>query len=93
MCHTAHSASICTLANLITSYCEQGLSKFTDEILSEAWEYEPEARITAQCIYERFMHVRDNCDINDIDDDKAKLREKTENEMNKLATEIMPSIV
>ena len=69
----------------------QGLLQFVEKILTEAWDYEPEARITARCIYERFNQLRNACVITDVNDDETKqaddiiddetkLLEKTKNE-------------
>ena len=63
-----------------------------DEILTESWEYEAEARITARCVYERLLHLRD-LDVTSDSDEAARLREKVENEVNKLANSVISTVV
>ncbi|XP_076820246.1 TGF-beta receptor type-2-like isoform X1 [Clavelina lepadiformis] len=70
----------------------KGLSIFVDEILTESWEYEAEARITARCVYERLLHLRD-LDVTSDSDEAARLREKVENEVNKLANSVISTVV
>nr|CAB3266925.1 Tgfbr-IIb [Phallusia mammillata] len=71
----------------------KGLLFFID-ILEEGWDYEPESRITAGCIYERMLKVRTMGDVSTIiDDDKdEKRRVEKENEVNKI-TEIISTVV
>ena len=59
----------------------------------ESWEYEPEARITARCIYERFLAIRDSDVSIDVDKDETKFLEKAESVLEKLIPEVIPAVV